>query len=117
MKVPYGEGLATHTGPESCVFIPRGISRSVDRGTNGLGIEPRKTHFPRRRPFGTKGKATWSGAFWRAPHPARRGRRPYARLEALCAETGRSLVRPLCVAVGNSGMRGPHREGLMGRSR
>ena len=43
MREPYGEGLATHTGPESCAGEPRGRRRSVDRGTSGLGIEPRKT--------------------------------------------------------------------------
>lgn len=41
MKEPYIEGLATHDDPESCGCIPQGSSRSVDRGTCGLGIEPR----------------------------------------------------------------------------
>ncbi len=42
MKVPYGEGVASHTDPESCVGDPQGRRRSVDRGTCGPGIEPRK---------------------------------------------------------------------------
>jgi hypothetical protein len=29
MKVPYGEGLATHTGPESCVYVRKGISEAL----------------------------------------------------------------------------------------
>src|SRR5262245_29270093 len=41
MKEPYIEGPATHDDPESCGCIPRGSARSVDRGTCGLGIEPR----------------------------------------------------------------------------
>lgn len=41
MKEPYIEGLATHDDPESCGCIPQGSSRSVDRGTCGLGMEPR----------------------------------------------------------------------------
>jgi hypothetical protein len=28
MKVPYGEGLAIHTGPESCVCTRKGISEA-----------------------------------------------------------------------------------------
>jgi len=49
MKESYGEGLATHTDPESCVFTREGRRadllpwrRSVDRGTHRPGIEPRK---------------------------------------------------------------------------
>ena len=41
MKEPYIEGLTTHDDPESCGCIPQGSGRSVDRGTRGLGIEPR----------------------------------------------------------------------------
>mgnify|MGYP000219826737 FL=1 len=41
MKEPYIEGVATHDDPESCGCIPQGSDRSVDRGTRGLGIEPR----------------------------------------------------------------------------
>ena len=41
MKEPYGEELATHSDPESCVGPPQDGRRSVDRGTRGPGIEPR----------------------------------------------------------------------------
>ena len=68
MKEPYGEGLATHTGPESCVGRPRGGRRSVDRGTCGLGIGPRKNTHPRRRACATMGKAAKAEA-----HDARTG--------------------------------------------
>ncbi len=56
MKEPYGEGLATHAGPESCVWHPRGCRRSVDRGTCGLGIEPRKTLIRGADPVGLWGR-------------------------------------------------------------
>ena len=29
MKVPYGEGLATHTGPESCVYTRKGVGEAL----------------------------------------------------------------------------------------
>ena len=45
MKEPYIEGLATHDGPELCGCIPKGSGRSVDRGTRGLGIEPRNQSY------------------------------------------------------------------------
>ena len=32
MKVPYGEGLAIHTGPESCVYIRKGIGEALTGG-------------------------------------------------------------------------------------
>jgi RNA-directed DNA polymerase len=41
MKESHIEGVATHDDPESCGCISQGSSRSVDRGTRGLGIEPR----------------------------------------------------------------------------
>ena len=42
MKEPHIEGVATHDDPESCAAAREGGRRSVDRGTHGLGIEPRK---------------------------------------------------------------------------
>ncbi len=32
MKVPYGEGVAIHTGPESCVYIRKGIGEALTGG-------------------------------------------------------------------------------------
>ena len=29
MRVPHGEGLATHTGPESCVYARKGIGEAL----------------------------------------------------------------------------------------
>ena len=29
MEVPYGEGVASHTGPESCVYIRKGIGEAL----------------------------------------------------------------------------------------
>jgi len=35
MREPYGEGLASHAGPESCDRVRKGTARSVDRGCVG----------------------------------------------------------------------------------
>jgi hypothetical protein len=41
MKESYIEGVATHDGPESCVDVCEDGGEAFDRGTCGLGIEPR----------------------------------------------------------------------------
>ena len=32
MRVPHGEGLATHTGPESCVYTRKGMGEALTGG-------------------------------------------------------------------------------------
>jgi hypothetical protein len=41
MKEPYIEGVATHDDPESCAGVREDVGEAFDRGTGGLGIEPR----------------------------------------------------------------------------
>ena len=41
MKEPYIEGVATHDDPESCAGVHEDDGEAFDRGTGGLGIEPR----------------------------------------------------------------------------
>lgn len=93
MKEPHGEGLATHTGPESCAEGREALGEALT-GVQAGWVLSREKYKPRCRPCGTMGKATRLGALWRATKPTSRGRRPHARLETLCAGTGRSLVRP-----------------------
>ena len=46
MKEPYREGVANHSGRESCGHsAPRGADRSVDSGTGGLGNRASKSPF------------------------------------------------------------------------
>ena len=58
MKVSYDEGLASHIGPESCGGVRKERSRSVDRGTCGLGIESRKIQNRRADAYSVARKAT-----------------------------------------------------------
>jgi hypothetical protein len=44
MKVPYGEGVASHTGPESCVLAREGGIEALTGVRAGWAIEPRKAH-------------------------------------------------------------------------
>src|SRR5579859_2705751 len=57
MEESYGEGIAIHAGPESCGDTREG-SGSVDRGTCGPGIQPRKSNPLGRRRCKEKRKAT-----------------------------------------------------------
>ena len=41
MKESYVEGVATHDDPESCDGVREDTVEAFDRGTCGLGIEPR----------------------------------------------------------------------------
>lgn len=43
MKEPYAEGLATHSGHESCAGGREATREALDSGMYRLGIEPRKT--------------------------------------------------------------------------
>ena len=44
MKVLYGEGLATHSGPESCVCTRKDAGEALTGGAASRAIEPRKLH-------------------------------------------------------------------------
>jgi hypothetical protein len=42
MKVPYGEGIASHTDPKSCLVARKDGGEALTGETRRLGIEPRK---------------------------------------------------------------------------
>jgi len=42
MRVPYGEGVASHTGPESCVGVREDDGEALTGVRAGWAIEPRK---------------------------------------------------------------------------
>jgi len=70
MKEPYGEGLASHTGSESCaVEESQGCTRRIDSSTDGQCIEPRNGRKSESRRRSYKRKATWVDARMRARHP------------------------------------------------
>ncbi|TYL80873.1 hypothetical protein FXB38_23900 [Bradyrhizobium cytisi] len=45
MQVPYGEGVATHIGPEPCADVRKGDGEA-SAGLYRPAIEPRKTYHP-----------------------------------------------------------------------
>ena len=44
MEVSYGEGLASHSGPESCVCDRKVVGEALTGGAASRDIEPRKSH-------------------------------------------------------------------------
>jgi len=66
MKELYGEGLATHTGPESCAGSRKGAGEAFDRGTRRQSYRAAKTATSRRRRRYLRRKAPCARAKQRA---------------------------------------------------
>jgi len=54
MKESYGEGLATHTGPESCVDARKGGGEALTGVRTGW-VSSREIHAPGRKPWVLRG--------------------------------------------------------------
>lgn len=71
MKESYGEGLATHTGPESCVVVREGRGEALTGGSAGWVLSRESSEPPRKRwPLRGADAVQVSGR----PHPGRRQR-------------------------------------------
>ena len=93
MEVPYGEDVASHIGPESCVGIREGAGEALTGESAGQVLSRVRKH------FGMPTESIFSEGNTNCPGTARgrtipRGLRPCARVEVLCTGTGRSHVRP-----------------------
>ena len=89
MRTSYIEGVATHSGLESCVGVPRGRSEALTEGDVGWVIEPRNNL------FGVPTPSQWSegntvGRVSASCQRAPRGQRAWACVESPSARTGRS---------------------------
>ena len=90
MKEPYGEGRASHTGPESCAGVRKGAGEALTGAPAGRVSSREIPHF--RVPTLSMQAEGHTG---RLEHKARdgrtrRGRRPRACWDAPGAGTGRS---------------------------
>lgn len=93
MKESYVEGVATHDGPEPCTVAREGAGEAWDRGTCGPGIEPRNS-CSRAPTLLSEAEGNTDRTVSARFGAALRGRRPRARIEPLCARTGRSPGHP-----------------------
>ena len=94
MRVPYGEELATHTGPESCVNSRKAIGEALTGGVwAGLLSRERCCKLQGadavHKVEGNTGCIDTARCSWTL-----RGQRPRARTQAPCTGTGRSHVWP-----------------------
>ena len=94
MKESYRSRSSDQSGPESCVEVPQGAWRSVDRGKCGLSIELRNTPKPGMPTSSCVAEGNSRHADSTRGMRTLRSRRPQARMDTLCAETGRALPWP-----------------------
>ncbi len=84
MKVHYGEGVATHTGPESCAGAREGDGEALTGGRAGQVLS-REIYDPRREPWPLRGAdAVEEGGRSHLPYCQREIRQDPARSETLC---------------------------------
>jgi hypothetical protein len=94
MKDPYGEGLATHTGPESCVCIPKGIDEALTGGVRA-GLLSRERCCKLQDADAVHKVEGNTGCIDIARcSRVLRGQKPRARTQAFCTGIGRSHVWP-----------------------
>ena len=83
MKESYGEGVATHTGPESCVIVREGDGEALTGGRAGQVLS-REMHGPRRESWVLRGAdAVEEGGRPHLPGRHRETRQDPARSETL----------------------------------
>jgi hypothetical protein len=101
MKEPYSEGIANHTGPESCVGSPRGGGEALTGVRAGWAFNREKRRSAGADRLGRVWKAT-SDRPLRYARSVRtpRGRRPHARTETPRTGIGRSRLWPGKMVLG-----------------
>ena len=105
MKVPHGEGVAIHTGPEPCVGTREGVGEASVGEHIGQPLSRENLSNLGADVFeSTEGNT--DGRVIASAWTARRGRRPWHVRDAPCMGTGRSRVRPRM-----DDHHGPRREG------
>ena len=87
MKEPYGEGVAIHTGPESCVVIRKGESEAFAGVRIGWGLSHEIRFIAGRRSSGTPTPSGWRKAILGAS-VAREALRPaWSESPSMCGST------------------------------
>ena len=93
MEVPYGAGVATHTGPESCVGVRKGVGEALTGVRTGQPLS-REISLLRGADAVWKVEGNTGGAVKARRLSTPRGLRPCACTETLHAGSGRSHDRP-----------------------
>jgi hypothetical protein len=104
MKESYGEGLATHTDPESCAASRKGWGEALTGAPAGWVSSREITQWKQSgvpTPYGQAEGETNRLVKARA-RATPRGLRPHARSKTLCAGAGRSRARPVEMVIGSA---------------
>ena len=88
MQVPYGEGVANHTGPEPCADACKGAGEASSGECTGQPLNSRKTYHPECRHSLRMWKAICTGAPIASARTTRRGHRPWHVRKLLVREPG-----------------------------
>ena len=98
MQVPYGEGVASRTGPVPCVDDREVGGEALVRGDVGW-VWSRESTLPGADPVGMRGRQHGGGRQGESGHGT-----AWSETPCTCGHftpgTGRSLVRPLAIAAG-----------------
>ncbi len=94
MKVPYIEGVANHSGPESCVGARKGAGEALTGVRAGRTIEPRNCIFRDADAVQVGGRQHRRPRYMRAAFELRAVEEPRHARKSPCARTGRSHDRP-----------------------
>ncbi len=114
MREPYGEGLATHTDPESCVGVREGVGEALT-GAHAGWVSSRERPCIR----GVDLVGQWGRQHGRVRH-GEHPRRPCVVVDPMHAHghVWKLLARkPGDLPAGHGVLRDRHGEGLEGRSR
>jgi hypothetical protein len=94
MKDPYGEGVASHTGPESCAYTRKGIGEALTGGVRAGLLSPERYCKLQGADAVHKVEGNTDCIDIARRSWALRGQRPRARTQAPHTGTGRSHVWP-----------------------
>ena len=104
MKVPHGEGVAIHTGPEPCVGTREGVDEASVGEHIGQPLSRENLSNPGADVFEIT-EGNMDGRVSASARPTRRGRRPWHVLMLFAREPGDLGFGPRMDTAG------PHREG------
>jgi len=111
MREPYGEGVASHTGPESCVGAREGVGEALTGVHAGWVLSRERLCIRGADPVGQWGRPHGRARF------GERSSRPRVVEDPMHAWK-LPARKPGDLSPGRSpGWGGPHREGLRGRRR
>ena len=102
MRVRYVEGLAIHSGPESCAGIREGVSEALTGVRIGQPLSRESSFLG--ADIVTKMESNTNGHVKASARTTRRGQRPWHVRTFLVREPGD-------LGFGRQGTAGPHREG------